>query len=85
MFVHCIENREDPETEDMYDATIYYGNDMEKCQMVEDDAHNNIQSEDKFSTENQDKINQNSNAVDLELIEKYKCAHFWDIDYKLST
>ncbi len=79
MVVHHIENSEDPETEEMYNSTIYNGNDMETCQMVKDDAHNNIQSEDKFFAENQDKLNQNSNAVDLEFLEKYKCAQFLDI------
>ncbi len=51
MFGHCIENRKDPETEDIYNATIYNADDMETCQMVEVNAHRDIQSEDKFFAE----------------------------------
>ncbi len=76
MVIHCIESEEDLETEDMYNTTICNGKDIETCQIVEDDAHDDIQSEDKFFAENQDKLNQNSDAVHLALLEKYKCAEY---------
>ncbi len=76
MVVHPIESGEDPETEDTYNAIICNGKDIETCQIVEDDAHNDIQSENKFFAENQDNLNLISNAVDLESLEKYKRAQF---------
>lgn len=76
MVVHHIETGEDPETEDMYNATICNGNDIETCKIVEDDAHEDIQTEDKIFVENQDKLNQNSNAINLELHEKISILNF---------
>ncbi len=56
----------------MYDATIYNDNAVETGEEVKDDVNNNIVAANKFFLGNQDKSNRNSNAVDLELLEKYK-------------
>lgn len=42
MFVYDTKNKEDPETEDMYDATIHIHISMESRESVQDGAHNNI-------------------------------------------
>lgn len=76
MVVHCSKNGKEPEIEDMYDTTIYNNNAVESSEEVQDDAHNDIIAEIKFFAENQDKLNQNSNAFDFELFEKYKRAQF---------
>lgn len=47
MVVHCTENGEDPETEAMYDTTIYNNNAVETGEEVKDNAQNNI-IEDNF-------------------------------------
>ncbi len=47
MVVHNVEYGDDPETEDMYDATIHSNDEMKTGEEVKDDAHNNIIAEDK--------------------------------------
>ncbi len=78
--VRRVENGDDPETEDMYDVTMHDNEEIETGEEiheeVKDDAHNDIVAEDKFFEENQNKLNRNSDAVDLELLEKYKRAQF---------
>ena len=70
MVVHHVEYGDNPETEDMYDATIHSNDEMKTGEEVKDDAQNNIIAEDKVFEKNQDKLNFNSNAVDLEFVEK---------------
>ncbi len=49
MVVQHIENREDPETEDMYDVTIHNANILElNKEDTKDNAHINIKAEDIF-------------------------------------
>ncbi len=60
----------------LYDATIYNDDAGETGEEVIYDAHNDIVAEDKYFAENQDKLNQNSDAVYLELLEKYKSTQF---------
>ncbi len=78
MVVHRVKNGEDPEEEDMYDATIHNDEEIETRQEtgdeVKDDAHDDIVAEDKFFDENQNKLDRNSGMVDLDLLENYKCT-----------
>ncbi len=77
MVVHCIENGEDPETEDMYNITTNTENSLQLDEEeVRDSAQIDIKAEDNFFAANQHKLNRNSDAVDLELLEKYNRAQF---------
>jgi len=77
MVVHHIENGEEQETEDMYDMTTNTENSLELDEEeVRDSAQIDIEAEDNFFAANQHKLNQNSDVVDLELLEKYNRAQF---------
>ncbi len=71
MVVGCIENRDDPPPEDMYDDVAIHNENVLKLdeEDVKDDAHIVIDVE-TFLAANQQKLNQNNDAIDLELLGK---------------
>ncbi len=54
----------------------------EKSNKVQYDAHDKITAK-EFFAESQDNLNQDSNAVDLELLQKINELSFWDKDCEL--
>ncbi len=76
MVVHQIENGDNPEFEKLYEQ-IDAKEAQSNCK-AKDKAISKIIEEDLFFENNKQKLNLDSNKIDLELLQKYKGAQYLD-------